>query len=198
MISQLTGTVLSVGASAVVLDVAGVGYRLLATPATLAVLRAGQPASLATHLVVREDSLTLFGFDSGHERDMFETLQSVQGVGPRLALALLSVLDPHALATAVAAGDRKALERVPGVGAKVAARLLLELSGKLVLPEGAGPVGAAVSDSREQVVEALVSLGWQVRAATAAVDAVAPGPVTAADVPTVLRAALQGLGGTRG
>ncbi len=198
MISQLTGTVLSVDASAVVLDVAGVGYRLLATPAALAGLRAGQHASLATHLVVREDSLTLFGFDSGHERDMFETLQSVQGVGPRLALALLSVLDPHALATAVAAGDRKALERVPGVGAKVGARLLLELGGKLVLPEGAPPMTVAVPDSREQVVEALVSLGWQARAAAAAVDAASPGPVTADAVPVVLRAALQSLGGPRG
>lgn len=198
VISQLTGTVLSVGASAVVLDVAGVGYRLLSTPATLTGLRAGQDASLATHLVVREDSLTLFGFESGHERDMFETLQSVQGVGPRLALALLSVLDPHALATAVAAGDRKALERVPGVGAKVAARLLLELGGKLVLPEGTAPVSKAVPDSREQVVDALVSLGWQARAAAAAVDAASPGPVTPEAVPLVLRAALQSLGGPRG
>jgi len=198
VISQLTGTVLSVGASAVVIDVAGVGYRLLATPATLAGLRAGQKASLATHLVVREDSLTLFCFEDAHERDMFETLQSVQGVGPRLALALLSVLDPHALATAVAAGDRKALERVPGVGAKVAARLLLELGGKLSLPEGSAPASSAVPDSREQVVEALVSLGWQVKAASAAVDGASSGPVAAADVPAVLRAALQSLGGTRG
>lgn len=198
VISQLTGTVLSVGASAVVLDVAGVGYRLLSTPATLMTLRSGQNASLATHLVVREDSLTLYGFESGHERDMFETLQSVQGVGPRLALALLSVLDPHSLATAVAAGDRKALERVPGVGAKVAARLLLELGGKLVLPEGEAPPSGAVPDAREQVVEALVSLGWQMRAAAAAVDAASPGPVTTEAVPTVLRAALQSLGGPRG
>ena len=198
MISQLTGTVLSVGASAVVLDVAGVGYRLLATPATLGGLHTGQQSSLETHLVVREDSLTLFGFDSTHERDMFETLQSVQGVGPRLALALLSVLDPHALATAVAAGDRKALERVPGVGAKVAARLLLELGGKLSLPEGTAPASSAAPDSRDQVVDALVSLGWQARAASAAVDSVSSGPVAPSDVPVVLRAALQSLGGTRG
>lgn len=198
MISQLTGSVLSVGASAVVLDVAGVGYRLLASPATLAGLHAGQHASLATHLVVREDSLTLYGFDNPHERDMFETLQSVQGVGPRLALALLSVLDPHALATAVAAGDRKALERVPGVGAKVAARLLLELGGKLSLPEGEAPASAAAHDAREQVVDALVSLGWQAKAASAAVDGVSNGPVATSDVPAVLRAALQSLGGTRG
>ena len=198
MISQLTGTVLSAGASAVVLDVAGVGYRMLATPATLGGLHVGQCASLATHLVVREDSMTLYGFEDAHERDVFETLQSVQGVGPRLALAMLSVLDPHALATAIAAGDRKALERVPGVGAKVAARLLLELGGKLTLPEGEAPQAARVSDAREQVADALVSLGWQPKAASAAVESVAPQPISAADVPATLRAALQSLGGTRG
>lgn len=198
MISQLTGTVLIAGASALVLDVGGVGYRILATPSLLGGLRAGQQASLATHLVVREDSMTLYGFDGTHERDMFETLQSVQGVGPRLALALLSILDPHALATAIAAGDRKALERVPGVGAKVAARLLLELGGKLSLPEGEAPVSVKVADARDQVIEALVSLGWQPKAASAAVESVAPEPITDADVPATLRAALQSLGGTRG
>ena len=198
MISQLTGTVLSAGASAVVLDVAGVGYRMLATPATLGGLHVGQYASLATHLVVREDSMTLFGFEDAHERDVFETLQSVQGVGPRLALAMLSVLDPHALATAIAAGDRKALEKVPGVGAKVAARLLLELGGKLTLPEGEVPPTSRVADAREQVSDALISLGWQPKAAMAAVESVAPQPITAAEVPATLRSALQSLGGTRG
>jgi len=198
VISQLTGTVLSAGASAVVLDVAGVGYRMLATPATLGGLHVGQYASLATHLVVREDSMTLFGFEDAHERDVFETLQSVQGVGPRLALAMLSVLDPHALATAIAAGDRKALEKVPGVGAKVAARLLLELGGKLTLPEGEVPPTSRVADAREQVSDALISLGWQPKAAMAAVESVAPQPITAAEVPATLRSALQSLGGTRG
>lgn len=117
MIAQLTGTVLAVGASAAVIDVAGVGYRVLSTPGTLAQLRTGGQASLATHLVVREDSLTLFGFSSARERDMFETLQSVQGVGPRLALAMLAVHEPDALSRAIHAGDRAALEKVPGVGA---------------------------------------------------------------------------------
>ena len=198
MISQLTGNVLSVGASALVLDVAGVGYRLLATPHTLASLHAGQPASLATHLVVREDSMTLYGFASTSERDMFETLQSVQGVGPRLALAMLAVHEPHALASAIAAGDRKALEKVPGVGAKVAARLLLELAGRLNL-DGLSPSQVPVlGDAREDVVEALVALGWQAKAAQAAVDSVAPGALSAAEVPQTLRAALQHLGGSRG
>ncbi|PKQ14326.1 MAG: Holliday junction branch migration protein RuvA [Actinobacteria bacterium HGW-Actinobacteria-8] len=197
MIAQLTGTVLHVGASALVLDVGGVGYRILATPATLATLHVRQERSLATHLVVREDSLTLFGFESVHERDMFETLQSVQGVGPRLALALLAVHAPHTLVAVIASGDVKALQRVPGVGAKVAARLMLELGGKLTAPDGAD-APASVADARDQVADALVALGWQTRAATAAVEAVAPEPIDVDEIPATLRAALQSLGGSRG
>jgi Holliday junction DNA helicase RuvA len=197
VISQLTGTVIHVGASALVLDVGGVGYRILATPATLATLHVRQESSLATHLVVREDSLTLFGFETVHERDMFETLQSVQGVGPRLALALLAVHAPHTLVAVIASGDVKALQRVPGVGAKVAARLMLELGGKLTSPDG-DDAPAAVADAREQVAEALIALGWQARAATAAVERVAPEPIHGDEVPGTLRAALQSLGGSRG
>ena len=196
MIAQLTGTITHVGASALVLDVGGVGYRILATPATLATVHVRQEYSLATHLVVREDSLTLFGFDSVHERDMFETLQSVQGVGPRLALALLAVHAPHTLVEVIASGDVKALQRVPGVGAKVAARLMLELGGKLTLPEGVDTPTAA-ADAREQVADALIALGWQARAATAAVERVAPEPIDGDQVPATLRAALQSLGGSR-
>jgi len=197
VIAQLTGTVVHVGASAVVLDVGGVGYRILATPATLATLHLRQESSLATHLVVREDSLTLFGFESVHERDMFETLQSVQGVGPRLALALLAVHAPHTLVAVIASGDVKALQRVPGVGAKVAARLMLELGGKLTSPDG-DDAPAAVADAREQVADALIALGWQAKAATAAVEAVAPEPIDGDEIPATLRAALQSLGGSRG
>lgn len=197
MIAQLTGTVIHVGASALVLDVGGVGYRVLATPATLATLHVPQESSLATHLVVREDSLTLFGFESVHERDMFETLQSVQGVGPRLALALLAVHAPHTLVAVIASGDVKALQRVPGVGAKVAARLMLELGGKLTSPEGPD-APAAVADAREEVADALVALGWQAKAAAAAVASVAPQPIDGDEIPATLRAALQSLGGSRG
>lgn len=197
MIAQLTGTVIHVGASALVLDVGGVGYRILATPATLGTLHVRQEASLATHLVVREDSLTLYGFEHVHERDMFETLQSVQGVGPRLALALLAVHAPHSLVAVIASGDVKALQRVPGVGAKVAARLMLELGGKLTLPDDA-QAPSAVADAREQVTEGLVALGWQVKVATAAVEKVAPEPIDEDGVPATLRAALQSLGGSRG
>lgn len=193
MIAQLTGTAVHVGATSAIVDVNGVGMLVQCTPGTLAGIRHGQTVTLHTQLVVREDSLTLFGFGSSGERDAFETLQSVQGVGPRLALAMLAVHPPQQLAAAVAAGDRAALERVPGVGAKVASRLLLELGGKLVLDAPAAPAG----DARGQVVDALVSLGWNAKAASSAVDAVADGPVAEADVAPTLRAALQRLGGTR-
>jgi len=194
MISQLTGVAARVSATSVVVDVNGVGMLVLCTPGTLAGIRHNQPVTLHTQLIVREDSLTLYGFGTAGERDAFETLQSVQGVGPKLALAMLAVHPPEQLAASVAAGDRAALERVPGVGAKVAARLLLELGGKLVVD--AAP--AAAGDARDQVTDALVSLGWNAKAAQAAVDAVADGPVEPADVPATLRAALQRLGGSRG
>ncbi|WP_061965633.1 Holliday junction branch migration protein RuvA [Demequina aurantiaca] len=197
MIAQLQGTVLSVGTSTVIVDVGGLGYSVLSTPATLAELRINQPVQLFTHLVVREDSLTLFGFGTASERSTFEALTSVQGVGPRLALAMLAVHSPVSLAESVAAGDRKALEKVPGIGAKVAARLLLELGGKLTLPvqEGARVVAA---DGRGQVTEALVGLGWNVKAAEKAVEAVTDGPIGDDEVSNTLRAALQTLGGSRG
>ncbi|WP_062517141.1 Holliday junction branch migration protein RuvA [Demequina gelatinilytica] len=196
MIALLRGTVAHAGATALVLDVAGVGYRVLATPAALAELRTGQEATLHTHMVVREDSMTLFGFLTAGERDTFEQLQSVQGVGAKLALAMLAVHSPEALAGAVAAGDQKALTRVPGIGPKVASRLLLELGGKLVLPDDAP--GAPAADARGEVVEALVGLGYPLKTAQAAVDAVAPDAVEATATGTTLRAALKHLGGTRG
>jgi Holliday junction DNA helicase RuvA len=197
VIAQLSGTVLDVGTSTVVVDVGGLGYRVLSTPATLAELRPHQGVQLFTHLVVREDSLTLFGFGTSSERATFEALQSVQGVGPRLALAMLAVHSPGSLAEAVAAGDRKALEKVPGIGAKVAARLLLELGGKLTLPsqEGARTVS---TDGRGQVTEALVGLGWNAKAAEQAVESVTDGPIDDSQVSATLRAALQSLGGSRG
>jgi holliday junction DNA helicase RuvA len=195
LIAQLTGTAAHVGATSAVIDVNGVGMFVHCTPGTLAGIRHGQTVTLHTQLIVREDSLALFGFGTTRERDAFETLQSVQGVGPKLALAMLAVHPPEQLAAAVAAGDRAALERVPGVGAKVAARLLLELGGKLVI---VGDVPVATADARGQVVDALVSLGWNVKAAGTAVDAVADGPVAEADVSPTLRAALQRLGGQRG
>ncbi|MDN4481652.1 Holliday junction branch migration protein RuvA [Demequina muriae] len=195
MISQLAGTVLSVRASTAVVEVGGVGLLVHSTPATLAELRAHQEARFFTQLVVREESLTLFGFTAESERDTFEALQSVQGVGPRLALAMLAVHSPESLSQAVANGDRKALEQVPGIGAKVAARLLLELGGKLSLPESSAT--PTTPDARDQVEEALVALGWNQKAAAKAVENVAPKPIVDADVPTTLKAALKAMGGAR-
>jgi len=196
VIAQLAGTVVSVRATSLVIEVGGVGMLVQSTPATLGELRAQQETRLHTTLVVREESLTLFGFATESERDTFEALQAVQGVGPRLALAMLSVHSPSALLTAVNDGDRKALEKVPGIGAKVASRLLLELGGRLSLPDS-GAHAMAPADARPQVSEALVGLGWSQKAADAAVETVAASPITEDDVPATLRAALQSMGGSR-
>ncbi|MEU2201375.1 Holliday junction branch migration protein RuvA [Isoptericola sp. NPDC019482] len=219
MIASLTGTVTHVTLERAVLDVGGVGYLVHATPGTLAGLRVGERAQLHTTLVVREDSMTVFGFAESDEREVFETAQSVSGVGPRIALAMLAVLTPDALRRAVASEDLAALRRIPGVGPKSAQRLVLELSGKLGAPasDAVGAAGAAVSDgapvvagdpARDQVVEALVGLGWAAKVAQDAVDRVladagddgsAGGRVgSPIDVAATLRAALRSLGGRRG
>lgn len=202
MIASVHGTVLAVRLDAAVVEVGGVGMLVQATPATLAGLRLGQPARLFTSLVVREDSLTLFGFADDDERDVFETVQTVSGVGPRLALAMLAVHTPDGLRRAVADEDLAALVRVPGIGRKGAQRIVLELKDRLGAPSPAGGADAVplLSDHREQVVEALVGLGWPARAAQDAVAGVLDGtsdPVGADEVPGVLRAALRSLGSAR-
>ena len=118
MIASIRGTVIAVALDRAVIEVGGVGLAVRATPATLATLSRGSEASLATSLVVREESLTLFGFASADARDLFELVQSVSGVGPKIALALLSVLEPHELRRALAGGDTAALTRTPGIGKK--------------------------------------------------------------------------------
>ena len=203
MIASVRGRVLDLRLDGVVVEVGGVGLLAHATPATLAGLRVGQEAALATSLVVREDALTLFGFADADEREVFETVQTVSGVGPRLALAMLAVHSPDALRRAVATEDLVALQRVPGIGKKGAQRIVLELGDRLG-PAGSGPAedaSPAPADQRGTVVEALVGLGWNTRAAEDAVRAVVPddaGPIERADVAAVLRAALRTLGGGRG
>ncbi|MBN9375914.1 MAG: Holliday junction branch migration protein RuvA [Cellulomonas sp.] len=204
MIASVTGTVQAVRLDAAVVEVGGVGMLVQATPATLAGLRVGQRATLHTSLVVREDSLTLFGFAEADEREVFEIVQTVSGVGPRLALAMLAVHSPDGLRRAVADEDYGALQRVPGIGRKGAQRIVLELGDRLGAPApaagGRAPV-AAVGDHRDQVVEALVGLGWQARTAQEAVTTVLEGstePVGAGEVAGLLRAALRTLGGARG
>lgn len=206
MIASVHGTVLAVRLDAVVVEVGGVGLLVQATPTTSAGLRVGQQARLATSLVVREDALTLFGFGEDDEREVFEVLQTVSGVGPRLALAMLAVHTPDGLRRAVAGEDLAALKRVPGIGHKGAQRIVLELADRLGPPTGTGTPGAgaptaAPADQRGQVVEALVGLGWNQKAAQDAVAGVLDGsdePVGADEVAGVLRAALRSLGGGRG
>ena len=204
MIASVRGRVLAVRLDSAVIEVGGVGLLVQATPATLAGLRTGAEAQLATSLVVREDALTLFGFADADERDVFETLQTVSGIGPRLALAMLAVHTPEGLRAAVAAQDHVALTSVPGIGRKGAQRILLELTDRIGPPSeadaGAGAARvSALPAWREQVVDALVGLGWSARAAADAVEAVgavavgAPGD-TAPDVSAVLRQALRHLG----
>jgi Holliday junction DNA helicase RuvA len=201
MIAYLNGTVAGVGLDGAVIEVGGVGLRVQCTPDTLATLKPGEPARVATSLVVREDSLTLFGFATDDERNVFELLQTASGIGPRLALAMLAVHAPDALRRAVAAEDVKALTMVPGIGTKGAQRILLELKDRLGTPAGpntgigAGPARRAAPSWRDQVMTGLVNLGWSARdseAAIAAVEADATdGQVP--DVATALRAALRKL-----
>lgn len=199
MIASLSGTVLTVGLDSLVLGVGGVGMLVHTTPATAASVRTGQSADLATTLVVREDSLTLYGFASADEKAVFETVQTVSGVGPRLALAMLAVHSPDTLRLAIAREDIATLTKVPGIGKKGAERLVLELRDKLgvVVGEGTGPAAEPADTGevwRAQVREALVGLGWNVKQADAALDKVAPQAAEGAGVSALLRAALQELG----
>ncbi len=197
MIASVTGVVQVLRLDAAVLQVGGFGMLVQASPRTLAGLRVGQVAQLATTLVVREDSLTLFGFVDDDERATFETVQTVSGIGPRLALAMLAVHDPESLRRAIATDDLTALRKVPGVGLKGAQRMVLELKGKLGAPATFPGSTAAEPDDegwQHQVSEALVGLGWAAKAADDAVEKVAPAPGEPVDVPAVLRAALLRLG----
>ncbi|MDA8372345.1 MAG: Holliday junction branch migration protein RuvA [Nocardiopsaceae bacterium] len=200
MIAFLSGRVAGRGEGAAVIDVGGVGMTVQCTPATLASLRVGETATVATSLVVREDSLTLFGFADDDERDVFERLQTASGVGPRLALAMLAVHTPDALRAAVAAEDTSALTRVPGIGKKGAQRIVLELRDKLGAPPAAasqsaepGTAAPANGSWRTQVVSGLVNLGWSAKEAEAAADAVASEADGQHDIAVLLRSALRKL-----
>ncbi|GAA2147309.1 Holliday junction branch migration protein RuvA [Actinomadura napierensis] len=199
MIAFVSGQVAAAGPDGAVIDVHGVGLAVQCTPATLAGLRVGDQAKVATSLVVREDSLTLFGFADDDERAVFELLQTASGVGPRLALAMLAVHTPNALRRAVATEDLAALTKVPGIGKKGAQRIVLELRDRLGGPVGdtAGDVRApaAAQAWRPQVQMGLVNLGWSAKDADAAVDAVAADldGAEAPPVATLLRSALKKL-----
>lgn len=197
MIASVCGKVTEIGLDHAVVEVGGVGLEVRTTPATLATLRRGDEARLATSLVVREDSLTLFGFGDNEARQLFGLLLTVSGIGPRLALATLAVLEPDALRAALAEGNITALTQVPGIGRKGAERLVIELRDKVgALPTATGPAGGGSAGVRSAVVEALLGLGFAVKQAEQTVDAVlAENGV--ADTSGVLRKALTALGRTR-
>jgi holliday junction DNA helicase RuvA len=199
MIASVRGQVISVAGDGAVVEVGGVGLRVHCAPATLAELRVGQPARLATSLVVREDSLTLYGFADDDARELFELLQTASGVGPRLAQAVLAVHSPDMVRKAIANEEISVLTQVPGIGRKGAERLVLELRDRV----GPAPVadrlaGGADGGWRDQVRAGLVGLGWTGAQAEQAVASVAetvdgdPPPV-----PVLLKQAIRLLGSPR-
>jgi len=195
MIAFVRGPVAAVTLSSAVLEVGGVGLELICTPSTLATLRTGQVATLPTSMVVREDSLTLFGFLDEDEKAVFELVQTASGVGPKLAQAMLAVLSPDTLRIAVAGDDVKTLTKVPGIGQKVAQRIILELKDRLGGPVGAGrTLGTpATATWRDQVHQGLTGLGWPAREADRAVESVADQAGDNPDIGALLRLALQTL-----
>lgn len=201
MIAFVNGTVAGVSLGSAVVEVGGVGLELVCTPNTLATLRVGATTTLPTSMVVREDSLTLFGFLDEDEKAVFELLQTASGVGPKLAQAMLAVHTPDGLRRAVATEDVKTLTTVPGIGQKGAQRIILELKDRIGAPTGAGanrglPAAGTPAAWRGQVHAGLVGLGWSGKEADQAVEAVAV-QAEAADEPDVaalLRAALRVLG----
>jgi Holliday junction DNA helicase RuvA len=204
LISFLRGTVAHVGLASAVIDLNGAGMSVNATPQTLSGLRVGEEGKLFTSLIVREDSLTLYGFGSDDEREVFDVLLSVSGVGPRLALAVLAVHEPEAIRVAAHSGDGKAFTKVPGIGPKVAGRIVLELAGKLVphgtgasTATGAAPAASAEAAWKPQVIAAMTSLGWSEKDATASIDkSLADSPEVAekGNVAEILRTTLRWLG----
>ena len=197
MIAAVRGEVLDIALDHAVIEAAGVGYKVMATPSTLATLRRGAESRLVTALIVREDSMTLYGFADGEARDLFTTLLGVSGVGPKIALATLAVYDAAALRRALADGDVTALTRVPGIGKRGAERMVLELRDKIgAVPSGPGAGTVTGHAVRAPVVEALVGLGFPLKQAEEACNMVlAEDPE--ANTSGALRAALSVLGKTK-
>ncbi len=194
MIAHVRGKVAAVTLTSVVVDVGGVGMQVMCTPSTIAGLRLGQEVQLSTSMVVREDSLTIFGFADTDERDMFELLQTASGVGPKVAQAMLAVLDPDRIRQAVGQSDFATLTTVPGIGRKGAERIVIELRDRIGVTTTVA-AGGSSGAWRGQVHEAMIGLGIPVRDADAAVESVAAGldPGTEPDTSIALRDALRTL-----
>lgn len=199
MIASIRGEVLEIALDHAVIEASGVGYRINATPPTLGTLTRGSESRLLTTMIVREDSMTLYGFEDSESRNLFSLLLSVTGIGPRIAMATLAVLDPNSLRAALADGNITALTRVPGIGKRGAERLVVELRDKVDAIVGSGqanslPSGIATGNPvREQIVEALTGLGFAAKQAEDATDAVLAAQPDAS-TSAALRAALASLG----
>lgn len=196
MIAQLTGTVRHLTTENVVLEVGGVGYAISITPRTSINIVMGSEITLATTLVVREDSLTLFGFLNPRDRDIYETLQTVTGIGPKVALAITGALTPDELASAIAHEDIGAIEKVPGIGRKGAQRLILELKGKLATDKDLSKL-TTHSAVRDQLLSALTGLGFTAKESDIAINSTfahiteSGGQPDAYSVPELLKLTLQ-------
>ncbi|WP_420108822.1 Holliday junction branch migration protein RuvA [Mycolicibacter arupensis] len=196
MIASVRGEVIDIALDHAVVEAAGVGYKVMATPATLSMLRRGSESRLITAMIVREDSMTLYGFPDAEARDLFLTLIGVSGIGPKIALATLAVYDATALRRALSDGDVTALTRVPGIGKRGAERLVLELRDKIGAVAASDGAAIAAQGVRAPVIEALIGLGFAAKQAEETTDKVladAPDATTS----EVLRTALSRLGKTK-
>jgi len=172
MISTLTGTIRSLSTEKLIIEVGGVGLSVLINPQTSASVALGSQSTFYTSLVVREDSLTLFGFLTEEVRNLFELVQTVSGVGPKVALSIMGALTPEDLARAISQEDTSAIERVPGIGKKGAQRMILELKGKLSDLSSGGTYKGHQPPWREQLTSALVSLGFSPKESDSAISSV--------------------------
>ncbi|MBJ7393439.1 MAG: hypothetical protein RLY68_417 [Actinomycetota bacterium] len=191
MIAFVKGTLTDISALGAVVDVGGVGMNLLTSANALKGKKVGDQVQVPTVMVVREDHMTLYGFADANEKDMFLLLQTISGVGPRMALNLISVMGEQKLSNAIANSDIGSLTAVPGIGKKGAQRLILELSDKI-----ASPKNSAITSWRESLITALVGLGWNRKDASSAAEQV-PTPENEADLSDSLRTALKLLSKTR-
>ncbi|HIW46747.1 MAG TPA: Holliday junction branch migration protein RuvA [Candidatus Yaniella excrementigallinarum] len=200
MISSLTGEIQEVAVDSAVIAVGGVGYLFAASPNTVSALRIGQETTVQTLLLIRDDNPVLYGFGTADEREIFEIMMTVSGIGPRIALAVLSIFEPDQVRRHISEQDDKAFTQVPGIGPKSARRIILELSGKLVPREEEGSETKTVTGQpvwQEQVQQALIGLGWKEKdAAKGIAQAIKadPGLAASANVSDALRASLQNLG----
>ena len=202
MISSLTGEIQHIGTENAVITVGGVGYVFSASPTTLSALRLGQDVTVQTLLMIRDDNPVLYGFGTADEREIFETMMTVSGIGPRIALAVLSIFHPDEVRQHIDQQDDKALTKVPGIGPKSARRIILELSGKLVPRETSDAPEARATGGKQpvwkdQVQQALIGLGWNEKDALKGIQHAidnAPDLAQSTDISAALRATLQNLG----